>query len=168
MADKQELLEQLESYNVPTDVIETFKQELDSSSLRQKLESEIAWRKEHGEPAVQKVSYFETQPKRKETLAGIGIDYDSLPKYGQEVLDSLPADKLDDKEFVANFVQSKGFEANSQQPTQTPQPGAAGVVNQAIAGGTQGAAVDRDALLASAKTPEEVLALARQHPVQDQ
>lgn len=164
MADRDDLLEELETYNVPTEVIDRLKAERDSSTLRKKLEDEIAWRKEHGEPAVQKVQYFETQPKRKETLASVGIDYDSLPKYGQEVLDSLPTDKLDDKDYVANFVQSKGFEVAQQQAPEPATEPAAGVVAQAISGGQAGAPVDRDALIRAAKSPEEVLELSRRYP----
>lgn len=127
MATKEEIqaqIERLEEYDVPTELIEPLKQELDRDALRQKYENELAWRREHGEPAVQKVSFLETQPKRKETLKGVGIDYDSLPQYGKEVLDQIPADKLDDTDFVASFVQSKGFQAQITEQVQTPQSGA--------------------------------------------
>ena len=167
MPSKEELLAQLEEHDVPTELIESFKTELDSSSLRKKLEDEIAWRREHGEPAVQKVSFLETQPKRKETLKGVGIDYDSLPQYGKEVLDQIPADKLDDTEFVASFVQSKGFEAQVQQQTQTPQSGADQIVafSTSQGSGTQVQPVDREALMAKATSIEEIAEIARKYPL---
>lgn len=50
-------------------------------------------------------------PKRKEALKRVGVDYDAVPLYGQKTLDALPADKLDDLDFVAQFVKEEGFEA---------------------------------------------------------
>lgn len=167
MASKEELLSQLEEYDVPTDVIEGFKAELDNSGVRQKLENELAWRREHGEPAVAKVQEYQTEPVRAESLKKLGLDYDSQPPYAKDWLrTNIPADKLTDQEFVAGKIQEGGFQVTP--PQQTPQnlPAAAGVVNQAVSGGTQGAPVDRAALFAGAKTPEEVAQLAAQFPPQ--
>lgn len=67
-----------------------------------------------------RLNSIESAPKRKEALKRVGIDYDAVPKYGQEALDSLPADKLDDLDYVAKYVNEKGFEADLSQ--QQPQP----------------------------------------------
>lgn len=168
----EQALERMEAADVPQNVIDdvkgAYEKDLDASSLRRKVgELEARWKNE-AEPAIQKATYYETQPKRIEALKGIGVDYAAMPKYGQEVLDSLPADKLDDKEFVANFVQSKGFEITPQQAQPGDQSGAAQVVSQAVSGGQAGTPVDRDALLRSAKSAEEVLALTQKYPVPSQ
>lgn len=51
-------------------------------------------------------------PKRMEALKRVGIDYEAQPGYGKKALDSIPFDKLDDLDFVAQFVKDEGFEAS--------------------------------------------------------
>lgn len=144
MASNEELLEQiadeLETQNVKADVIErittSLRSELDSSGLRKKLGELEAWRKDKGEPAIDKLQRYETAPKRKEALHRVGVDYESQPLYGREVLDSIPIDKLDDLEYVSQFVRDKGFEATAPIEQEQEQPPAAGVVEHATSAPT--------------------------------
>ena len=112
----------------------------------------------------------ETAPLRADAVKQVGgLDWETLPPYGQDYLKrNIPADKLTDRDYVAQVLQQGGFQIQQQQPDPTPQPAAAGVVSQAISGGQGGAPVDRAALLATATSAEEVLRLAQQHPVADQ
>lgn len=114
MPSKDELLERLEELDVPQNVIDGFRTEFDSSGLRKKIgEYERRW-KEEAEPAIDYRRRQETLPKRKEALRLVGVNYDAEPQYGQETLDSIPDDKLDNTEWLAEFVKSKGFRASLQ------------------------------------------------------
>ena len=107
--DPKEALERLkEIEEVPADVVKA----LEASPLRKQLtEWETRWRDE-AEPALDYKAKHESLPKRKEALKRVGVDYDAEKPYGRKTLDSIPADKLDDLEFVANFVKEEGFEAS--------------------------------------------------------
>ena len=169
MPSFEETIEQLEDAGVAQATIDSLKEahqaELDASSLRKKLGELEAWKREQGEPALQKLNEYQTEPVRAESLKKLGLDYDSQPPYAKDWLRAnIPADKLSDAEFVASKIQEGGFQTVAPQPEPQPLPNAAGVVNQAVSGGQQGAPVDRAALFAGAKTPEEVAQLAAQFP----
>lgn len=159
--DPKQALEQLKELDgVPTDVIEA----LEGSSLRQRInELETRWREE-AEPAISFKQSQDTLPKRKDALKKAGVDYDAQKPFGKEVLDAIPADKLEDAEFVAEFVQAKGFEATVAQEEQGAKPGA-----QQIVEGTTGAGVGApssesyEAAVAAATTPEELDAVYAKH-----
>ena len=74
----------------------------------------------------------ETAPKRKEALKRVGIDYDAQPKYGQKTLDALPADKLDDLDFVAKYVTDEGFAATLQPEQQTGEKSGAEAITDTL------------------------------------
>lgn len=120
----KERLDELEEYGVPSDVIDALRQEVDSSKLRQKVgELEARW-KDEGEPAIAKVQEFETRPKRIEALRKAGIDYEDLKPYARDYLDrNIPADKLEDSDYIAEVISQGGFEA-SLEVEQGEQTGA--------------------------------------------
>lgn len=98
-------------------------------------------------------------PKRKEALKRVGIDYDAVPKYGQDTLDSLPHDKLDDLDFVADFVKQKGFEAKVQSEEQTRERTGAEQVAEFASTAGQGPPPEPAGYaeaVAKAETPEEL------------
>lgn len=141
MAGKDELLndlqEELEGANVPAATIEkvlgTFRSEIDSSSLRKKLEDEIAWRRETGEPAVQRVQHLDTVPARTAAVKEFGVDYPSSPQWLKDIIDGIPADKLEDGDHILEVFRAKGVEVTAPQPTPEELPKAHKVVQQGIA-----------------------------------
>lgn len=123
--DAKEALNRLkEIEDVPSEVIEA----LEGSSLRQQVANlEARWRDE-AEPAITYKQRHESLPKRKEALKRVGVDYDAEKPYGQKTLDSIPADKLDDLDFVASFVKEEGFEASIEAEGRTTEPSGAEVI----------------------------------------
>lgn len=58
-----------------------------------------------------RLAAIESAPKRKEALSKVGVDLDAVPKYGQDWLEqNIPADKLEDQEFIAAKVSEGGFQ----------------------------------------------------------
>lgn len=153
--DPKQALERLkEIEGVPAEVIES----LEGSSLRKRIdEFEAKWRDE-AQPAIDFKRTQDTLPKRKEALKKAGVDYDSQKPFGKEVLDAIPAEKLEDAEFVAEFVQAKGFEATQQSDEgQGTKPAAQQIVDGTTGAGTGTAALEGyEAAVAAAQTPEEL------------
>lgn len=119
-----------------------------------------------GRDAKARLASIESAPKRKEALKRVGVDYDAEKKYGQEKLDSLPADKLDDLDFVAQFVKEAGFDAKLPSEEGTPAAsGAEEVVNftQGAVGGQPPQQSSYEADMAAATTPEQVDDVYRKH-----
>lgn len=151
--DPKQALETLKGMDeVPSEVIEA----LEASPLRKQLaEWEAKWRDE-AEPAIAFKATQETLPKRKEAVKKAGIDYDSQPLYAQEVLDAIPADKLDNGEYVASYIQQKGFTATKQAEGGTEQPKAAAIVEHATNAGTTPDQETYEAAIEAASSPEEL------------
>lgn len=140
---------------------------LDLSMAKEAVREFDAIKRERDELASFKAD-VETAPLRAKALKDtLGVEWEGLTYAEQDFLKrNIPTEKFTDKEHIAQMVQQGGIKY--EPPQQTPQnlPAAAGVVNQAVSGGTQGAPVDRAALFAGAKTPEEVAQLAAQFPPQ--
>lgn len=127
MPDKDELLERLEDLDVPQDVIDGFRAEFDSSGLRKKIgEYERRW-KEEAEPALSFKKEYELLPKRKAALEPFDIDYEKSPKYLKTVFNAMDPKKLDDQEYVSQYLRDNDVEVNlrgeQEQGEEEPQGG---------------------------------------------
>lgn len=112
--------------------------ELADLSIAKEAIKEFNEVKRERDEAVSKVSRYETLPKLKESLGKVGINYDDQPKYAKEALDRIPADKLDDLEHVATYVQEQGFQATPAQKQEGgARPAAEAIVNQGLQAGSQ-------------------------------
>lgn len=99
-------------------------------------------------------------PKRIEALKRVGVDYDSQPRSVKKTFDAIPADKLDDLEYVANVVNEEGIAANltaEQQQVATEQSGAERITNFATSvGDGRATAESYEAAVQAAGSQEEL------------
>lgn len=104
-----------------------------------------------------KVQTFETQPKRKAALEKFGIDYTTSKKYLRDVFDKIPADKLEDADFISQHLRDNEVEVTAgteQTPGATP---AAARVDAALnTGGASSEQSSYEQAVGAAQTPEEL------------
>lgn len=136
MADQ---LQEVLSKYVPAGVLEAVAEEVREAatpdSFRKEL-GELGAKAKEADSLRSELESIKSAPKRKEALQRVGINYDAEKKYGQEILDSIPHDKLDDLDFVAQFVQEKGFDADLSQVTPQPQSEAERITQATVDLGT--------------------------------
>lgn len=129
---KKDIKEVLSQY-VPASVLDQAVEEVTGTEIapdwfRQQA-AELGGAAKERDELKARLESIESAPKRKEALKRVGIDYDAQPRYGQKTLDAIPADKLDDLDFIANFVKEEGFPATVQpQQQQGDRSGAEQIV----------------------------------------
>lgn len=128
MGTYDDALSWMEENEAPAEFIEAIK----GSTLRSQLEEHLKWRKEVGEPAVSEVTTLKKAPTKKAAFKALGVDYDSLPKYGQRAIDAFDWEGDEpDLTKVAEFAADMGFDVSQPEPVQ--QPAAAQFARQASA-----------------------------------
>jgi vacuolar-type H+-ATPase subunit I/STV1 len=113
-----DLREVLAKYGLNEDAMAEIEEAATPDTFRSQL-AELGAKAKRADELESRLSSIESAPKRKEALKRVGVDYDAQPKYGRKTLDAIPADRLDDLDFVANYVKEEGFEATLAPEQQT-------------------------------------------------
>lgn len=111
--DLKEVLSKYVPEHVLDDVAAEVQEAATPDSFRKEL-GELGAKAKEADALRDELESIKSAPKRKEALKRVGVEYDKQPKYGQKTLDAIPHDKLDDLQYVANFVKEEGFEATLQ------------------------------------------------------
>lgn len=125
------LREVLAKYGLSEDAQAEIEEAATPDTFRSQL-AELGAKAKKADELEARLASIESAPKRKEALKRVGIDYDAQPKYGQKTLDAIPHDKLDDLDFIANYVKEEGFEATLQPDEETPDRSGADQITDAL------------------------------------
>lgn len=108
---------------------ETYDELVDLNAAKEAIREFETVKRERDELAQFKTE-VEIAPKRAEAVKNAGVDFESLPAYGQDYLKrNIPADKLEDGDFVASVIQQGGFQAQvHENQEQSAQSGADQIV----------------------------------------
>ena len=154
------LKELAEKYDIDEEDLEKLS---DSSIAREEIKNFKALERERDELAA-KVETYEAAPKRIQALKDAGIDWDSLNKRDQRIVERELTD-YDDPEKVSEFINEWGFEA-TEQPVGDTKPAAQAGVNEALRGAssTNNQTKSRQQLIDEAQTPEALQKVLEQFP----
>lgn len=115
-----------EKYGIEEADLETV---ADSSIARDEIKEFNAIQRERDELAA-KLAHMERAPKLKEAFAKVGVDVDSLPKFGKKVVETFDGD-FEDLEALAAWVTDNEIPAKAPADETTEVPVAGQIADQA-------------------------------------
>lgn len=157
-----ELREYLESLGLRDEAIQKATELATPENTRKDL-GELGGKVKAYEAELAELRPLKEAPQRKAALEKFGHDYDKAPKYLRSVFDAIPADKLDDEEFVSAHLRENDVEVKATSDTPPATTDAAARVDGALDAGRGAPAQESyEAAIAAAQSPEELDAVYAQ------